>query len=61
MSMSQFEAFLACELNPLVAPIHPKAMPVILHLDDYDRWLAGDDAEKMAVPFPSQLMTIENQ
>ena len=48
MSMSQFEAFLACELNPLVAPIHPKAMPVILHLDDYDRWLAGD-SDKLTV------------
>ena len=59
MSMSQFEAFLACELNPLAVPIHPKAMPVILHPDDYDRWLAGDDADKLAVPFPSQLMSLE--
>ena len=40
MSMSQFEAFLTCEPNPLVVPIHPKAVPVILHPDDYDRWLA---------------------
>ncbi|MBK9432467.1 MAG: SOS response-associated peptidase family protein [Sphingomonadales bacterium] len=24
-------AFLTCEPNPLVAPLHPKAMPVILH------------------------------
>lgn len=30
-------AFLTCEPNPLVAPIHPKAMPVILHPEDYDR------------------------
>ena len=57
--MSQFEAFLACELNPLAVPIHPKAMPVILHSDDYDRWLAGADADKLAVPFPSQLMSLE--
>jgi putative SOS response-associated peptidase YedK len=35
-------AFLPCEPNPLVAPIHPKAMPVILHPADYDRWLAGE-------------------
>lgn len=51
-------AFLTCEPNPIVKPIHPKAMPVILDPDDYDRWLAGDDAQDMAVPFPSQLMAI---
>lgn len=27
-------AFLTCEPNPLVAPIHPKAMPVVLHEED---------------------------
>lgn len=51
-------AFLTCEPNPLVAPIHPKAMPVILHPEDYDRWLAGDAVTDLAVPFPSQLMGI---
>ena len=51
-------AFLTCEPNPLVRPVHPKAMPVILQPDDYDRWLAGDDAEALAVPFPSQLMAM---
>jgi putative SOS response-associated peptidase YedK len=51
-------AFLTCEPNPLVKPIHPKAMPVILHPDDYDKWLAGEDAEEFAVPFPSQLMSL---
>ena len=48
MSMSQFEAFLTCGPNPLVAPLHPKVMPVILHPDDYDRWLAGD-SDKLTV------------
>ena len=54
-------AFLTCEPNPLVAPIHPKAMPVILHPEDYDKWLSVDydDACSLAVPFPSQLMSIE--
>ena len=52
-------AFLTCEPNPLVAPIHPKAMPVILHPQDYDRWLKGDDVTELAAPFPSQLMSIE--
>lgn len=51
-------AFLTCEPNPLIKPIHPKAMPVILHPEDYDNWLAGNDAERFAVPFPSQLMTM---
>lgn len=51
-------AFLTCEPNPLVAPIHPKAMPVILQPEDYQRWLDGADARELAQPFPSQLMAI---
>lgn len=54
-------AFLTCEPNPLVAPVHPKAMPVILHPEDYDRWLAGDPVADLAAPFPSQLMSIVDQ
>lgn len=54
-------AFLTCEPNPLVAPIHPKAMPVILHPEDYHRWLAGEPVAELAVPFPSQLMSIVDQ
>jgi putative SOS response-associated peptidase YedK len=53
-------AFLTCEPNPLVAPLHPKAMPVILQRDDYDSWLDGEaaDACSLAQPFPSQLMRV---
>ena len=53
-------AFLTTDPNPLVAPIHPKAMPVLLHEEDEDRWLTADyaDAITLAVPFPSQLMRI---
>ena len=51
-------SFLTCEPNPLVAPLHPKAMPVILQPEDYDRWLSGEDAVTMATPFPSQLMAV---
>ncbi|WP_299326367.1 SOS response-associated peptidase family protein [Parasphingopyxis sp.] len=51
-------AFLTCEPNPLVKPIHPKAMPVVLEPDDYDRWLSGEDAASFQQPFPSQLMAI---
>jgi len=53
-------AFLTCDPNSLVAPIHPKAMPVILHEDDYDRWLTCDyeNAVELAAPYPSQLMAV---
>lgn len=53
-------AFLTCEPNPLVAPLHPKAMPVVLSEIDYDGWLSGDydSACTLAVPFPSQLMIV---
>lgn len=51
-------AFLTCEPNPLVAPIHPKAMPVILHPHDYDRWLKDDHVLDLVAPFPSQLMSL---
>ena len=53
-------AFLTCEPNPLVAPLHPKAMPVILAEADYQTWLSADweEADKLAVPFPSQLMDV---
>lgn len=54
-------AFLTCEPNPLIAAVHPKAMPVILHPEDYERWLRGTVAEArtLAVPFPSQLMEMQ--
>ena len=53
-------AFLTCDANPLVAAIHPKAMPVILHEEDYGRWLDGevDDVCSLAAPYPSQLMRV---
>jgi len=50
--------FLTTEPNAIVSPIHPKAMPVILHDDDYDRWLTAcwDDLKDLVAPYPSQLM-----
>jgi putative SOS response-associated peptidase YedK len=51
-------AFLTCEPNPMVAPYHPKAMPVILHRESYQSWLDGASATELATPFPSQLMEI---
>lgn len=53
-------AFLTCDPNPLVAPLHDKAMPVILQPEDYDRWLDGEEEDvcTLAQPFPSQLMQV---
>ena len=53
-------AFLTCEPNELVAPLHPKAMPVILMPGDYDQWLGGDyDAACGLVrPFPAEEMEV---
>ncbi len=34
-------AFCTTEPNPLVAPKHPKAMPVILLAEDQERWLTA--------------------
>ncbi len=51
-------AFLTCEPNSIVGPIHPKAMPVILHDEDEQRWLDGADAAELAQPYPAQLMAL---
>ena len=48
---------MTCEPNSLVAPIHPKAMPVILDDEGEARWLAGELGELVA-PFPAQLMAV---
>ena len=54
-------AFLTCEPNSCVAPCHPKAMPVILHSEDYDRWLTGSlgEVRTLQASFPSQLMRLD--
>lgn len=51
-------AFLTTDANPLVAPIHPKAMPVLLEPEDEASWLSGpvEAALALARPYPSQLM-----
>lgn len=48
--------------NHVVGAIHPKAIPVILHDEDYDRWLNApvEEALELAVAFPSQLLTVAN-
>lgn len=58
-------SFLTCgydgdPANHVVGAIHPKACPVVLHEEDYDRWLHTDleGAISLASPFPSQLMAV---
>jgi putative SOS response-associated peptidase YedK len=53
-------AFCTSEPNPLVAPKHPKAMPVILLAEDQERWLSApvDEAPTLLAGYPSQLMKV---
>ena len=45
--------FLTTEANTIVAPIHPKAMPVILTTpEEVDRWLEADTVEALALQRP---------
>jgi putative SOS response-associated peptidase YedK len=53
--------FLTTEANAIVAPIHPKAMPVILTSpDEVDRWLEADtpDALRLQQPLPDDALRI---
>ncbi len=48
-------AFLTIEPHAVVKPVHPKAMPVILHTtEDIDTWLRApwDEAKEMQKPLP---------
>lgn len=55
-----FMAFLTCEADEVVAPVHPKAMPVMLRPQDVDRWLDSDrsDACALARPHRPSIATI---
>jgi putative SOS response-associated peptidase YedK len=59
-------AFLTCGYDGepsshIVGAVHPKAIPVILHDEDYDRWLNApvEDALSLACAYPSKLMAVE--
>jgi putative SOS response-associated peptidase YedK len=54
-------SFLTCEPNADVKPIHAKAMPVVLTVDDdLEAWLTGpiEDALKLQRPAPNGLLTV---
>lgn len=53
-------AFLTCEPNELVAPLHPKAMPVVLSPSNYENWLSADYDEvcSLARACPANLMAV---
>ncbi|NIJ38076.1 putative SOS response-associated peptidase YedK [Sphingopyxis panaciterrae] len=53
-------AMLTTEPNRLVAHYQPKLMPVIVHAEDYDRWLTADwrEAAALVTAYPSQLMAV---
>jgi putative SOS response-associated peptidase YedK len=56
----RFMAFLTCEPNELVGPVHPKAMPVMLRPSDVSRWLGSPSADacQLAQPFAAAEMRI---
>lgn len=49
-----------CAPNPLVAPVHPKAMITILEATDWERWLGGsyDDVVALQRPYPAGRMAV---
>ncbi len=51
----------AAAAQHVVGKIHPKAMPVILHTEDFDKWLNApvDEALTLACAHPSQLIAID--
>lgn len=56
-------SFLTCEPNGVVAPIHPKAMPVVLPDKESQRaWLDAPTEQALALvkPLPDSLLLIEN-
>jgi putative SOS response-associated peptidase YedK len=53
--------FLTTEANAIVAPVHPKAMPVILTTpEEVDQWLEAETGEALELqrPLPDDVLRI---
>ncbi len=51
-------AIVTTDANAMIADIHDR-MPVILHPEDYERWLSPEpEAPDLMKPFPPDLMTM---
>jgi putative SOS response-associated peptidase YedK len=60
-SLHELFGFLTTEANAVVAPIHPKAMPVILTKpEEVDQWLEADTMDALALqrPLPDDALRI---
>ena len=60
-STNELFAFLTTDANAVVAPIHPKAMPVILTtVDEFDIWLSAPAEEALVLqrPLPDDALRI---
>ncbi|MGX9394034.1 SOS response-associated peptidase (plasmid) [Nitrobacteraceae bacterium UC4446_H13] len=55
-----FYSFLTSRPNAVVAPFHPKEMPIILHKDDWEKWLTAepDVALKLQRSWPDSELQI---
>ena len=52
-------AFLTCPPNAEVAPVHPKAMPVILtRPEEWEAWLGGIRPEELQRPLPDAALKL---
>ncbi len=54
-------AFLTCEPNSVVAPIHPKAMPVLLTTpDECETWMTApaEEALRLQGPLADSLLSV---
>lgn len=53
-------AILTTSPNRLVGRYHPATMPLILHAEDYDRWLTAEwrSAAALVTPYPGREMTV---
>lgn len=51
-------AFLTTEPNAVVAPIHAKAMPVILQPAQWSAWLEGLPAQAFQQPYPAEALRL---